>query len=81
MFDEFPEHVIRQTVLVCPLGISENPVESVGIRFFNPPQGILNGLSHVPDYLSGGFPVCLLGNQKTMLLGQCGVFPITSGFL
>ena len=49
--------MIRQAVLVGPLGIAKDRVQGVGIGCFNRPQGILDGLAYVLDLSAGGLPV------------------------
>ena len=81
VLDQLAQHVVRQAVLVGPLGIAEDSVQGVGVGRLNGPQGILDGLAHVLDLGAGGLPVSVLRDLEAVLFGQRGVFLIAAGFL
>ncbi|OPZ67960.1 MAG: hypothetical protein BWY82_02664 [Verrucomicrobia bacterium ADurb.Bin474] len=81
VLDELAQHVIRQAILVGPLGIAKDPIQGVGVGCFNRPKGVLDSLAHVLDLGTGNLPVGVLRDLESMLLGKRGVFLIAAGLL
>ena len=80
VLDELAQHVVRQAVLVCPLGVTKDPVQGIGVGCLNSSQGILNGLAHILDLSACGLPVDVIRDLKAVQLGKRGVFLIAIGF-
>jgi hypothetical protein len=79
VLDQLTHGLVREAVLVGPLGIAEDTKQFVFIGGLDGPHGALDGLSDVAGLLANLLPVGLCGHLEAMVLGEGRKLGVTGG--
>ena len=76
MLDQIFEQRVRESILVGPLGITENAVQGVRVGLLDFAHGALQGIADVGCHGTNVIPVAVIRDLKAMRLGEEGQFGI-----
>ena len=81
MLDQVFEEGIGEAVFVCPLGVTEDPVQRVRVGLLDTAHGLLERMADIgapgPDIR----PVTTFGNLKAVIFRKMGELHVPVGFL